>query len=95
MIDPEEEDETEEVELEQDDLPPSSLARSKAEIKKRPGRRMFHSIVANIGDYACDIVFMQYGSSDEMRKANKLPNGHATCMLVVIELPTRYAYALL
>jgi len=77
-----------------DDDDAEAFARSKREITKIPGRRLFHSIVTNLGDFACDIVFVQYSESDEMKKANVLPEGRpATCLLVVIELTTRFAYA--
>lgn len=67
----------------------NALAASKAEVRKRPPRRIFHSIVAPEASYMADIMFMQYSESPKYRKIND----GMTCALVLIETATRYAYA--
>ena len=48
------------------------LTKSKIEITRVPGMRVFHSITAPLGSYMCDIVFIRYSDSKVMRKANEL-----------------------
>lgn len=61
---------------------------SKYDLVKKPSRRVFSSIRGTEGSYQCDIAFVQYSESPKMRKIN----GGKTCFLVVVEIPTRYAY---
>jgi len=57
-------------------------------IRKQP-RRVFHTIAARRGEFQVDIAFMQYEQSPKYIEANH----GMRCMLVAIEVATRYGYA--
>lgn len=67
----------------------TALVQSRAEIIKRPPARRFASTVAYDGEYQCDIMFLPYADSADYVKAN---DGY-TCLLLVLEIMTRFAYA--
>ena len=63
-----------------------ALEESRKQVIRKPGRRTFHTVIGRPGDYQADILFIKYGP--EQRHNN---DGN-TCMLALIEVPTRYAY---
>lgn len=66
-----------------------ALRESRKELLKKPGKRTFHSIVGFEGDYQADIMFFKYSDSPKYKKLN---DGYI-CILLVVEIPTRYAFA--
>ena len=65
------------------------LAQSKRDVLKRPPKRIFHSILGHEGDYQVDIMFMRHKDSAKYKRINK----GFTCVLLAVEVPTRFAYA--
>jgi hypothetical protein len=67
-----------------------TIAQSRAEVTRHPPkRRALHAIRANEGEYMCDIVFPKYAQD---AKSMKKANGGNTCILVVMEIRTRFVY---
>jgi hypothetical protein len=66
-----------------------SLKQSKAEVTKKPPKRVFHAIRGSEGDYQCDICFMKFSQSAKYKKLNQ----GFTCLLLCCEVPTRFAFA--
>jgi len=64
------------------------MQESLREVTQGVPRRQWNSIIGNPGDYQADIIFFRYSESPEYKRIN---NG-MTCALVVIEVPSRYAY---
>lgn len=62
---------------------------SKKDVIKRPGRRIHHSIHGYEGDYQIDIMFLKYKYSAKYKRIN---HGY-TCILLAVEVPTRFCYA--
>lgn len=60
------------------------------QITSKPPRRVFASITSELGDYQADIAFMRFSESAKYRAKND----GMTCILIVIETASRYAYAL-
>jgi len=60
-----------------------------SEIQSRAIRGPLHSIVGREGDYQCDITFLRYPDSRTLLKIN---HGYKA-LLVCIEVPSRFAYA--
>lgn len=59
------------------------------QITSKPPRRAFASITSELGDYQGDIAFMRFSESAKYRAKND----GMTCILIVIETASRYAYA--
>ncbi len=66
-----------------------AMQASRRQLTRKPARRMFHTIVARRGEFQLDIAFMQYEQSRRYIEANH----GMRCMLVAIEVATRYGYA--
>jgi len=62
---------------------------SRQEIIRKPPRQVYHSIVTEQGSYQMDIAFARYADSPRYIAAN----GGMSCMLVAVDVATRYAYA--
>jgi len=68
---------------------PEALSESRKQLIKKPPKRIFHPIIAMRGMFQVDIAFMQYEQSKRYIEANH----GMRCMLVAIEIATRYGYA--
>lgn len=56
--------------------------------RKPPAKRVFHPIIGKRGDYQIDIMFLKYSDSVQYKRIND----NNTCILLMVEVPTRYAY---